>query len=357
MAATSPAPAPAPQAPAAAPAGRQPLLRVTDITKHFHAGVGASVKAVDGVSFEIYPGETVGLVGESGCGKSTLGRVITQLIPATSGSIEFDGGTITGMRGETLRQQRKQLQMIFQDPYASLDPRMTIGDIIAEPLVNFGIVRGRKQKDVRVQELLRIVGLNPYFNNRYPHEFSGGQRQRIGIARALALNPKLIVCDEPVSALDVSIQAQIINLLEDLQREFNLTYLFIAHDLSVVRHISDRVMVMYLGKVVEVSPSQELYDSQEHPYTRALLSSIPVPDPRIESKRRLIELSGEIPSPLNPPSGCHFHTRCPIARAPGLCSEEEPPLEEKAPGRWAACHFSEDVRTKLPPLLDDSPKN
>ncbi len=352
MAATSPLPTSL--APAASPDSR-PLLRVENVTKHFHAGVASSVKAVDGVSFEVHQGETLGLVGESGCGKSTLGRLITQLIPVTSGTIEFDGVFLTGMRGETLRQQRKHLQMIFQDPYASLDPRMTIGDIIAEPLVNFRIIRGRKEKDTRVQELLRVVGLNPYFNNRYPHEFSGGQRQRIGIARALALNPKLIVCDEPVSALDVSIQAQIINLLEDLQREFNLTYLFIAHDLSVVRHISDRVMVMYLGKVVEVSPSQALYDSQEHPYTRALLSAIPVPDPRIESKRRLIELSGEIPSPLNPPSGCHFHTRCPIARAPGICSETEPPLEEKAPGRWAACHFSEEVRTKMPGLLDEEP--
>ncbi len=346
MTATSPAPPPA--APAAD--NRQTLLKVMDVTKHFHAGVAATLKAVDGVSFEIRQGETVGLVGESGCGKSTLGRVITQLLPATSGHVMFEGIDLTTLRGEKLRQQRQQIQMIFQDPYASLDPRMTIGDIIAEPLVNFGIVRGRKQKDSRVQELLKVVGLNPYFNNRYPHEFSGGQRQRIGIARALALNPKLIVCDEPVSALDVSIQAQIINLLEDLQREFNLTYLFIAHDLSVVRHISNRVLVMYLGKVVEISPSEELYHSQEHPYTRALLSSIPVPDPRVESQRRLIELTGEIPSPLNPPSGCHFHTRCPIAVAPGICSEVEPPLEEKAPGRFAACHFSDKVRTELPPL-------
>ena len=325
------------------PAG-EPLLRVVDAVKHFHVGVSGTVKAVDGVSFDIMPGETMGLVGESGCGKSTLGRLVTQLIPVTSGQVIFDGVDLTTLHGEKLRQQRKQLQIIFQDPYASLDPRMTIGDIIAEPLVNFGLLRGR-QKDAKVQELLKVVGLNPYFNNRYPHEFSGGQRQRIGIARALALNPKLIVCDEPVSALDVSIQAQIINLLEDLQMEFNLTYLFVAHDLSVVRHISDRVMVMYLGKIVEVSPSEELYLSQEHPYTKALLSSIPVPDPRIESHRRLIELKGEIPSPMNPPSGCHFHTRCPIAQVPGICADEEPPLEEKAPGRFAACHFSEKVRT------------
>ena len=325
-------------------ATKEPLLRVVDVVKHFRAGVAGTVKAVDGVSFEVRPGETVGLVGESGCGKSTLGRLVTQLLPATSGQVIFDGVDLTKLGGEKLRQQRKQLQMIFQDPYASLDPRMTVGDIIAEPLVNFGLVSGR-QKNARVQELLRVVGLNPYFNNRYPHEFSGGQRQRIGIARALGLNPRLIVCDEPVSALDVSIQAQIINLLEDLQREFNLTYIFIAHDLSVVRHISDRVMVMYLGKIVEVSPSEDLYQSQEHPYTKALLSSIPVPNPRIESQRRLIELSGEIPSPLNPPSGCHFHTRCPIAKVPTPCADTEPLLEQKAPNRFAACHFSEKVRT------------
>ena len=332
--------------PAPAPRTAEPLLRVTDVTKHFRVGVAGSVKAVDGVTFEIKPGETVGLVGESGCGKSTLGRVITQLLPATSGRIVFDGVDLTQLRGERLRQQRKNLQMIFQDPFASLDPRMTVGDIIAEPLVNFGLVN-RQQKDARVQELLRVVGLNPYFNNRYPHEFSGGQRQRIGVARALALNPKLIVCDEPISALDVSIQAQIINLLEDLQQEFKLTYLFIAHDLSVVRHISNRVLVMYLGKIVEIAPSELLYESQEHPYTKALLSAIPVPDPKVESQRRLVELSGEIPSPLNPPSGCHFHTRCPIARAPGICSEVDPPLEEKAPERFAACHFSAEVRTKV----------
>ena len=333
------------EAPLPAPA-EEPLLRVVDVVKHFPAGVGASVKAVDGVSFDVQRGETVGLVGESGCGKSTLGRLVTQLIPVTSGKVIFDGVDITRLGGERLRQQRKQLQIIFQDPYASLDPRMTIGDVIAEPLVNFGMLHG-KEKDVRVQELLRVVGLNPYFNNRYPHEFSGGQRQRIGIARALALNPRLIVCDEPVSALDVSIQAQIINLLEDLQKEFHLTYIFIAHDLSVVRHISDRVMVMYLGKVVEVSPSEQLYLSQEHPYTKALLSAIPVPDPRVESQRRLVELSGEIPSALHPPSGCRFHTRCPIAQVPGICADEEPPLEEKAPGHLAACHFSEKVRTEV----------
>src|SRR5438034_8359105 len=263
-------------------ADRTPLLRAENVVKHFPAGLGTSVKAVENVSLEIYPGETVGLVGESGCGKSTLGRLITQLLPVTSGNIFFDGVDLTKLRGEQLRHSRRQLQMIFQDPYSSLDPRMTVGDIIAEPLENFGLLRGRA-KDQRVQELLKIVGLNPYFNNRYPHEFSGGQRQRIGIARALALNPKLIVCDEPVSALDVSIQAQVINLLEDLQREFRLTYLFISHDLSVVRHISDRVMVMYLGKIVEIARSEDLHHSQQHPYTRALLSAIPVPNPRIQS--------------------------------------------------------------------------
>jgi oligopeptide transport system ATP-binding protein len=321
---------------------RVPLLRAEAVVKHFPAGLGATVKAVENVSFEIYPGETVGLVGESGCGKSTLGRLCTQLLPVTSGNIFFDGVDLTKLRGEKLRQYRRQLQMIFQDPYSSLNPRMTVGDIIAEPLENFGLLRGRA-KDQRVQELLKIVGLNPYFNNRYPHEFSGGQRQRIGIARALALRPKLIVADEPISALDVSIQAQIINLMEDLQKEFQLTYLFIAHDLSVVRHISDRVMVMYLGKIVEVADSIEIYRNPRHPYTKALLSAIPIPDPDIQSKRRIVSLSGEIPSPVNPPSGCRFHTRCPIAQLPTPCADQEPPLEKKAPAHQAACFFSEKV--------------
>ncbi|HVC77624.1 MAG TPA: oligopeptide/dipeptide ABC transporter ATP-binding protein, partial [Candidatus Micrarchaeaceae archaeon] len=283
-----------------------------------------------------------GLVGESGCGKSTLGRLVAQLIPVTSGKIFLDDVELTRLRGEKLRQQRRLMQIIFQDPFASLDPRMTVGDIIAEPLVNFRVMRGR-QLNARVQELLRVVGLNPNFNNRYPHEFSGGQRQRVGIARALALNPKLIVCDEAISALDVSIQAQIVNLLEDLQREFKLTYLFIAHDLSVVRHISDRVMVMYLGKIVEVADSVGTYSNPKHPYTKALLSAIPVPDPKIQRGRRLVELSGEIPSPLNPPTGCRFHTRCPIAHLPTPCADLEPPLEEKLRGHLAACHFSQDV--------------
>jgi len=320
----------------------RPMVRVENAVKYFPAGLGQTVKAVDGVSFEIRQGETLGLVGESGCGKTTLGRMVAQLLPVTSGKVFFEDLELTRLRGERLRQQRRQIQIIFQDPFASLDPRMTVGDIIGEPLVNFRVMRGRKL-NARVQELLRIVGLNPYFNNRYPHEFSGGQRQRIGIARALALNPKLIVCDEAISALDVSIQAQIVNLLEDLQREFKLTYLFIAHDLSVVRHISDRVMVMYLGKIVEIADSVQTYAEPKHPYTKALLSAIPVPDPKIQRGRRLVELSGEIPSPIKPPSGCRFHTRCPIARLPAPCAEVEPPLEEKGRDHLAACHFSQDV--------------
>jgi oligopeptide transport system ATP-binding protein len=328
--------------PAPESSGAKSLLRVENAVKHFPAGIGASVHAVDGVSFEIREGETLGLVGESGCGKSTLARLVTQLLPVTSGKIFFGDVELTRLRGEKLRQYRRQLQMIFQDPFASLDPRMTVGDIIGEPLDNFRVVRGRRRNE-RVQELLNIVGLNPNFNNRYPHEFSGGQRQRIGIARALALNPKLVVCDEAISALDVSIQAQIVNLLEDLQREFRLTYLFIAHDLSVVRHISDRVMVMYLGKIVEIADSVQTYASPKHPYTKALLSAIPVPDPKIQRGRRLVELTGEIPSPIHPPSGCRFHTRCPIARLPAPCSVDEPPLEEKGRDHLAACFFSSDV--------------
>jgi len=328
---------PAPSAGAA-----KALVRVENVVKHFPAGLGTSVKAVDGVSFEIREGETLGLVGESGCGKSTLARLVTQLIPVTSGHVFLGDVELTRMHGEKLRQQRRQLQMIFQDPFASLDPRMTVGDIIAEPLDNFGVLRGRKRNE-RVRELLRLVGLNPNFNNRYPHEFSGGQRQRIGIARALALNPKLVVCDEAISALDVSIQAQIVNLLEDLQQKLKLTYLFIAHDLSVVRHISDRVMVMYLGKIVEIADSVGTYSSPKHPYTKALLSAIPVPDPKIQRGRRLVELSGEIPSPINPPSGCRFHTRCPIAHLPTPCADNEPPPEEKVRDHLEACHYPQDV--------------
>jgi oligopeptide transport system ATP-binding protein len=334
-------------APAPSPTPSEPLVRVEDVVKHFAARVGASVKAVDGVSFEVRRGECLGLVGESGCGKSTLGRLVAQLLPLTSGRIWFKDVDLTRMRGEKLRRQRREFQMIFQDPYASLDPRMTVGDIIAEPLDNFRVARGRVRND-RVQELLHTVGLNPNFNNRYPHEFSGGQRQRIGIARALAVQPSLIVCDEPISALDVSIQGQIINLLQDLQRRFELTYLFIAHDLAVVRHISDRVMVMYLGRLVEVADSVQIYADPRHPYSAALLSAIPVPDPKVERRRKLVQLEGEIPSPIDPPTGCRFHTRCPIARAPGICSEVSPPLEEKARGHWAACHFSAEVGSIAP---------
>jgi oligopeptide transport system ATP-binding protein len=261
-----------------------------------------------------------------------------QLQPATSGSIEFEGRELTKMHGNELRMVRQRMQIIFQDPYASLNPRMAIGDIIAEPLQNFGL-GNKREREKRVQEVMRVCGLNPNFTNRYPHEFSGGQRQRIGIARALVLTPSLIVADEPISALDVSIQAQIVNLLEDLQNEFKLTYLFIAHDLSVVRHVSDRVAVMYLGKIVEIATSRDVYDTPLHPYTKVLLSSIPNPDPEVEASRKPILLKGEIPSPINPPSGCRFHTRCPIAQFP-ICSEVEPPLETKASGHVAACHFA-----------------
>ena len=330
-----------------APAAKEmQLVHVAEVVKHFPIGAqllgGQVVRAVDGVTFDVRAGETLGLVGESGCGKSTLGRVIVQLQPATAGHIYFQGQDLTRMHGEKLRRLRQQMQMIFQDPYASLNPRMTVGDIIGEPLLNFGLARGRA-RERRVQDVMRVCGLNPNFVNRYPHEFSGGQRQRIGIARALVLNPTFIVADEPISALDVSIQAQIVNLLEDLQDQFKLTYLFIAHDLSVVRHLSDRVAVMYLGKVVEVAPSRKIYERPLHPYTKALLSSIPVPDPDLEKAREPILLKGEIPSPVNPPSGCRFHTRCPIARAPGICSEQEPPLEMKESGHLAACHFAGEL--------------
>jgi oligopeptide/dipeptide ABC transporter ATP-binding protein len=318
------------------------LVRIEEIVKHFPIGAGLLggqvVKAVDGVSFEVRGGETLGLVGESGCGKSTLGRVIAQLHPATSGHIYFKDTDLVTLKGEKLRRMRQDLQMIFQDPYASLNPRMTVADIIGEPLTNFGIARG-KAREKRVHEVMRVCGLNPNFINRYPHEFSGGQRQRIGIARALVLNPTFIIADEPISALDVSIQAQIVNLLEELQDQFKLTYLFIAHDLSVVRHLSDRVAVMYLGKIVEVANSHEIYDNPLHPYTKALLSSIPIPDPDLEAQREPILLKGEIPSPVNPPSGCRFHTRCPIAQFP-ICSDQDPPLEDKGGGHQAACHFA-----------------
>ena len=318
------------------------ILRVENVYKHFPVGGlgGAAVRAVDGVSFEIRRGETLGLVGESGSGKSTLGRVITALHLASGGSVLFEGKDVTKLRGGKLRQIRRQLQIIFQDPFASLDPRMTVGEIIAEPLDNYGLARGR-QRQLRIQELLRVVGLNPNFTNRYPHEFSGGQRQRIGIARALAVSPKLIVADEPVSALDVSIQAQIINLLEELQAQFGLTYLFIAHDLSVVEHISTRVAVMYLGKIVEIAPAKELYTNPKHPYTEALLSAVPIPDPTVKRKRIILE--GDVPSPINPPSGCRFHTRCAL-RVPS-CSQNEQVLKEVSPGHWVACQVRTGVAT------------
>jgi oligopeptide transport system ATP-binding protein len=316
------------------------IVRVEDAYKYYPAAGGEVVQAVAGVNLTIRRGETLGLVGESGCGKSTLARLITALQPVTGGRIVFDGQDLGKLSSGRLRRVRRKMQIIFQDPFASLDPRMTIGDIIAEPMDNFHLARG-KERRTRVQELLRLVGLNPNFTNRYPHEFSGGQRQRIGIARALSVSPTFIVCDEPVSALDVSIQAQIINLLQDLQSELNLTYLFIAHDLAVVRHLSDRIAVMYLGKVVEVADRADIYEHPQHPYTKALLTSIPVPDPLIERDREPILLKGEIPSPVNPPSGCRFHTRCPIARAPGVCSEHEPLLEPHGRrDQVAACHFA-----------------
>ena len=315
------------------------LVRVQDVVKHFPVGAGLFgsqvVHAVDGVSFDIQAGETLGLVGESGSGKSTLGRVIVQLIPATSGSVFVEGRELTSLHGEKLRRVRQRMQMIFQDPYGSLNPRMTVGAIIGEPLRNFGLGR-RRAIERAVQEVMRICGLNPNFVNRYPHEFSGGQRQRIGIARALVLRPTFIVADEPISALDVSIQAQIVNLLEDLQAQFQLTYLFIAHDLSVVRHLSDRIAVMYLGKIVELAPRGSLYGFPRHPYTGALMAAVPVADPsRHGGDRRL--LSGDVPSPANPPSACRFHTRCPKAQE--RCSIEEPLLEEKGTGTMTACHY------------------
>ena len=317
------------------------LLDVQNLKMHFPITQGiifqrtvGYIKAVDGVTFSIVRGETLGLVGESGCGKSTTGRAILQLYQPTAGDVFFDGQNLIELKGEALRRMRRRMQMIFQDPYASLNPRMTVGDIIGEPLVVHNIAKG-KEKNERVQELLRVVGLNPYFVNRYPHEFSGGQRQRIGVARALAVNPDFIVCDEPISALDVSIQAQIINLLEDLQAEYNLTYLFIAHDLSVVRHISDRIAVMYLGKIVELADRFTLYDNPMHPYTRALLSAVPIPDPVVEEKRQRIILEGDVPSPANPPVGCNFSTRCPVVM--DICKEKEPEFKDYGGGHWVSC--------------------
>ena len=320
----------------------QVLLRVENLVKHFPIKRGiifmkqvGAVHAVDDVSFDIYKGETLGLVGESGCGKSTTGRTILQLHRPTSGSVYFQDKNLVTMKGEELRHMRRKMQMIFQDPYASLNPRMTVGEIIGEPLVIHNVAKG-KDMQAHVERLLELVGLNPAFSIRYPHEFSGGQRQRIGVARALALEPELIVCDEPISALDVSIQAQVVNLLEDLQGELGLTYLFIAHDLSMVRHISDRIAVMYLGIIVELAERNELYLNPLHPYSKALLSAVPIPDPVAEEKRRRIILQGDVPSPVNPPSGCRFRTRCPIAA--DICAEAKPEFRELSPGHFVACH-------------------
>lgn len=318
------------------------LLSVDGLVKHFpiyrgvvRRQVGA-VHAVDGVTFQVHSGETFGLVGESGCGKTTVGRTILQLYRPTAGKVYFRDMDLTTLKGESLRRVRRHMQMIFQDPYASLNPRMTVQEIIAEPLKVHGYGDGRAIDD-RVLELMRLVRLSPNYLPRFPHEFSGGQRQRIGIARALAMNPEFIVCDEPISALDVSIQAQIINLLQDLQEQLGLTYLFIAHDLSVVRHISNRVGVMYLGIMAELADRDELYAHPLHPYTQALLSAVPVPDPLVEEKRRRIILQGDVPSPVNPPSGCRFRTRCPLAQK--ICAEETPAWREAAPDHWVACHL------------------
>ncbi len=343
---------PAPELKTTSKAEKDVLVRVKGLKKHFPITSGVifqrqvgAVKAVDDVSFDIYKGETLGLVGESGCGKSTTGRTVLQLYEPTEGSVQIkdtdESGKevykeLTAMKGEELRKMRRRMQMIFQDPYASLNPRMSVGRIVSEPLRIHNIM-GKKEQEEYVESLLERVGLNPYYVNRYPHEFSGGQRQRIGIARALALEPSFIVADEPISALDVSIQAQVVNLLEDLQQELNLTYLFIAHDLSMVRHICDRVAVMYLGKIVELAPSDELYDNPLHPYTQALLSAVPVPDPVKEKKAQRIILAGDVPSPANPPMGCNFNTRCPVRF--GLCYQDpDPALVEVSPGHFVACH-------------------
>ncbi|ODS52622.1 MAG: peptide ABC transporter ATP-binding protein [Acidobacteria bacterium SCN 69-37] len=327
-----------------------PLLRVDGLVKHFPLTRGVifkrhigDVKAVDGVSLDLARGETLGIVGESGCGKSTLAKLLVRLERPTAGRALFEGRNIFDLEGGDLRRLRRNLQMVLQDPYTSLNPRMTVGDIVGEPFEIHPEVAPRSSRRARVQELLDLVGLNPEHINRYPHQFSGGQRQRIGIARALALKPQVIICDEPVSALDVSIQAQVINLLEDLQTELGLSYIFIAHDLSVVRHISDRVAVMYLGRIVEIGTGDDIYDRATHPYTQALLSAVPVPDPRARGTRRVIRLEGDVPSPANPPSGCRFRTRC--WKAQDVCAVEEPALAVRSSdgGHLSACHFAEPL--------------
>ncbi len=325
------------------------LLTVEDLVMYFpirrgvFQNVVGHVHAVDGISFEIKRGETLGLVGESGCGKSTTGRAILQLYKPTSGKVIFQGQNLVNLRGQKLRAMRRQMQMIFQDPYASLNPRMTVEQIIGEPLYIHNILKGSDVRS-RVEELLKLVRLNPAYVDRYPHEFSGGQRQRIGVARALALQPELIVCDEPISALDVSVQAQVVNLLEDLQTQMNLTYLFIAHDLSMVRHISNRVAVMYLGVMAELADRDDLYSNPLHPYTIALLSAVPIPSPVIEAKRKRIILKGDVPSPVNPPTGCRFHTRCPLAEA--ICTEKRPEWREITTNHFVACHLVESPSTE-----------
>lgn len=319
-----------------------PLVRVENLTKYFPIKAGilqrkvGDVKAVDGVSFDIWPGETLGMVGESGCGKTTVGRTILRIYRPTSGEIYFDDIPLSSVKNKPLRQMRRRMQMVFQDPYASLNPRLTAGEIVSEPLEIHAQARGA-EKEKRVAELFSLVGLSREFTTRYPHEFSGGQRQRIGLARALALKPELIVCDEPIAALDVSIQAQIVNLMQELQKELNLTYLFIAHDLSMIKHISDRVLVMYVGKIMELADRESLYESPLHPYTKALLSAVPIADPILERQRQRILLSGDLPSPAQPPAGCRFHTRCPFEEQE--CRLSEPPLRQVLPGHRVACHF------------------